>query len=217
MQGVALVTADGAPAAAIHDTVNAIVRQSAYDRSLRQSLADLLFRWLGEMIERFLGAVAIPGTRRVATILAVVLTLLVVARFVYAARLRSDAERSREGSGGSRRGTSADPLGEAERLAAEGRFTEAAHALYRALLVRLSRRERLRLHPSKTSGEYARELQASGSPSHASFRRFGRHYDRVLFGSGGCDAVSYAALLNQARSLLEEAQPVGNEPRGRAA
>jgi hypothetical protein len=85
------------------------------------------------------------------------------------------------------------------------------------LLVRLSRRERLRLHPSKTSGEYARELQTIGSPSHVPFRRFGRQYDRVLFGSGRCDAVDYAFLLDQARSLLQEDRPESDEPRGRAA
>jgi hypothetical protein len=217
VQGITLSTADGASAAAIHDTVSAIVRQSAYDRSLRQSLAELVFRWLGDMIDRFLGVIAVPGTRRVATVLAVLVVLLVVARFVYAARLRSDGDHARGSRGGVRHGTAADPLGEAERLAAEGRYTEAAHALYRALLVRLSRRERLRLHPSKTSGEYARELQAIGSPSHVPFRRFGRQYDRVLFRGSGCDAASYAFLLDQARSLLQTDRPAGDEPRGRAA
>jgi hypothetical protein len=217
VQGVTLAAADSIPAAAIHDTVAAIVRQSAYSRSLRQSLADVFFRWLGELIDRLIGAVAIPGARRVAMVLVIVLALLVVARLVYAARVRSDDDISGEGRGAARRGSVADPLEEAERLALEGRFTDAAHALYRALLVRLSYRERVRLHPSKTSGEYARELQTMGSSAHASFRRFGREYDRVLFGRVGCDAASYATLLSRARSVLDLDRPVGGEPRGRAA
>jgi hypothetical protein len=217
VQAVTVGAAGAAPAAAIHDTVAAIVRQSAYDRSLRQSLADLFFRWLGEAIERVLKAIDLPGAKRLATVLAVVLALLAIARVVYAARLRSDDDRSGGRRARTRRETVADPLGEAERLAAEGRFSDAAHALYRALLLRLSTREQLRLHPSKTSGDYARELRAAGSQVYAAFRSFGRRYDRVLFGRGSCDAAAYAALLGDARSLLDAYGPAGGEPRGRAA
>jgi hypothetical protein len=218
VQAVVIGAAGGTPAAVIHDTVAAIVRQPAYDRSLRQSLADLFFRWLGETIERVLRAVEIPGAKRVATVLAVVLALLTIARIVYAARLRNDGDRlGGRRRAGARHVAVADPLAEAERLAAEGRFTDAAHALYQALLLRLSSRERMRLHPSKTSGEYARELRATGSPAYAAFRSFGRRYDRVLFGRGACDADSYAALLGDARSLLDVDGFDGGEPRGRAA
>ncbi|MFN2564143.1 MAG: DUF4129 domain-containing protein [Gemmatimonadaceae bacterium] len=217
MQSIAVGAAAGTPAAAIHDTVAAIVRQPGYDRSLRQSLADLFFRWLGETIERVFAAIEVPGARRIATALAVVLAVLTLARIVYAAQLRSDEDRPGARRVAGRRGSIVDPLGEAERLAAEGHFTDAAHALYRALLLRLSTRERLGLHPSKTSGEYARELRAAGSPAYTAFHRFGRRYDRVLFGRGACDAASYATLLGDARSLLEAHGPAGGEPRGRAA
>ena len=60
----------------------------------------------------------------------------------------------------------------------------------------------IRLHPSKTSGDYARELHAGGSPVHGEFRQFGRRYDRVLFGVGTCDAATYATLREQAARLI---------------
>ncbi|HUQ82697.1 MAG TPA: DUF4129 domain-containing protein, partial [Gemmatimonadaceae bacterium] len=87
------------------------------------------------------------------------------------------------------------------RLAAAGNYTDAAHLLYRGLTERLAASELIRLHESKTSGDYARELRAAGSPVHAEFRQFGRRYDRALFGIGVCDAPTYAALREMAMSV----------------
>jgi hypothetical protein len=87
-------------------------------------------------------------------------------------------------------------------LAAEGRFTDAAHALYRSLVESVARREQLRVHMAKTSGDYARELRARGSPAYAPFRRFGRRFDRIIFGIGTCDEAGYQSLLDDARPVL---------------
>ena len=73
-----------------------------------------------------------------------------------------------------------DPWTEADRLATSGDFTQAAHLLYRGLIERLAATEQIRLHPSKTSGDYARELLLRGARAHGEFRQFGRRYDRVL-------------------------------------
>ena len=186
----------------IHDTVAAIVRHEGYSRSLRESLVERFFRWLGQMFEWL--DQSLKGTRYgrgIAIGMAAVLALLVIGRLVYAARLRSESERYRRGE---RRGTAStsDAWSEAEQLAAEGRFTEAAHALYRATLALLARRAHLRLHPSKTTGDYLRELGARGSPAHSAFRQFGRRYDRIIYGHGSCDAESYASLLADATELL---------------
>ena len=67
---------------------------------------------------------------------------------------------------------------------------------------RLAATAQLRLHPSKTSGDYARELRTRGSPAHAEFGRFGRRYDHVLFGTGTCDAETYTALREHARGVI---------------
>lgn len=191
------------PAATVHDTVAAVMRQRAYQRSLRESFMDRLFRWIGDQLQRVVDVMrAIPHGRAVAVTLAAVLVIIIVARLVYAAELREEERRIARRRPASRTVTSA-PWQEAQRLAAEGRYEEAAHALYRALLQVLVVRERLRLHPSKTSGDYARELRARGSTMYASFRQFGRRYDRILFGTGPCDAAAYEQLLRDAQPVLE--------------
>ena len=124
--------------------------------------------------------------------------IAIVTRFVVANEAEERRRRARSGTvfGGG------DPLVEAERLAAAGDFTEAAHLLYRAVTERLAAAEQIRLHPSKTSGDYARELRARGSIVHGEFRQFGRRYDRVMFGIGTCDATTYAMLREQATRVI---------------
>jgi hypothetical protein len=132
--------------------------------------------------------------------LLVLLGVLIIARLVVAAReAREDVARA---EGGARRGGSSDPWSDAERLAASSRFTEAAHALFAALLSSLAARGEVRLHASKTAGDYARELLRRGSPVQAGFQAFRRRYDRIIYGVGECSAEEYAALLHDARPLL---------------
>jgi hypothetical protein len=191
---------------AIHDTVAAIVRQEGYRRSLRQSLVERFFDWLGQMFD-WLNQ-SLKGTRygqAIAIGVAVFLALLVIGRLAYAARLRSESERYKRSERGGTVSTS-DAWREAEQLAAAGRFTEAAHALYRATLSLLARRAHLRLHPSKTTGDYVRELRMRSSPAYSGFRQFGRRYDRIIYGHGSCDAESYASLLADANGLLALAE-----------
>ena len=76
------------------------------------------------------------------------------------------------------------------------------------ILLALARSDRLRLDPSKTSGDYARELRARGSPAYQPFREFSRRFDVAVFGHGGCDA----GLIDDLRRL---ASPL--TPRARAA
>lgn len=191
------------PAAAVHDTVAAVMRQRAYQRSLRVTLMERFFRWVDELWRRFTEMLAaVPHGRGIAVAVAVALVTLVIARVVYGAQLRQEeAHAARRRPRG--HASTAAPWDDAQRLAAEGRFEEAAHALYRAMLDVLVVRERLRLHPSKTSGEYARELRSRGSRFYASFRQFGRRYDRILFGVGACDAAAYEQLLRDAHAMLD--------------
>jgi hypothetical protein len=107
---------------------------------------------------------------------------------------------------GRRRGGRAGPAGDqwaaTQRLAAEGRYTEAAHALYRALLEAGARRGELRLHPSKTAGDYVRELRARSSAMLGRFRDFARSYDVVIYGSGVCDRERFERLAALALPIL---------------
>lgn len=195
------------PADAVHDTVAAVVRGPAFRRSLPSSLAERLMAWLGEWFERifhFIGGRT--SSRAVALAFVATLVLLVVARLVLAARAR-DVEGF-AAVRGRRSGTLDDPWRTAERSIADGRFEEAAHALYRGVLASIAQREQLRLDPSKTSGDYARELRRRASPTLPAFRAFARRFEWAVYGRGGCDASSLAALR-------ELAEPFA--PRARAA
>ncbi len=192
------------PAAAIRDTVAAIARQSAYRRTFTTSLFDRLLGWLSDLWGRVLDPLRHSTDARLLVIaLAALLVLTVAARLVVAARATaSDAGRAGGPGAVTRAG---DPWADAERLAAAGQFTAAAHALYGALLVRLAGRGAVRLHPSKTAGDYARELRRAGLSEQVPFQRFRRRYDRVIYGTGTCTSDEYAALLLDARPLVERA------------
>ncbi|MEO5814782.1 MAG: DUF4129 domain-containing protein [Gemmatimonadaceae bacterium] len=186
----------------MHDTVQAVVRDPAFRRSLRRSFADRILLWLTEVLDRMGRALEhLPSTRSIGITLAALLVLFVIARFVIAARAGDEtgvrAVRRRAGS------SATDPWQAAETLLAQGRLEEAAHALYRGVILTLGREERLRLHPSKTSGDYARELRRRGSSSDAPFRSFTRRFDIAVYGFGGCDV----AALDELRALSEPFRP----------
>ncbi len=181
------------PPAAIHDTVAAVVSGPAFRRSLQASLAQRLFRWISDGINALVEYLRGSGPARWFAIgLTVLLVLLVIARVLVAARAR-DADGVT--SGGTRRGRPGeDPWRAAERLAGAGQFEEAAHALYRGVVESVAHSDRLRLDPSKTSGDYARDLRARGSSRLPVFRAFARRFDVAIYGHGGCDAGTIAEL-----------------------
>jgi hypothetical protein len=177
----------------VHDTVRAALRDPAFQRSLRSSIADRLLLWVVEWFDRLARAVRqLPSARSIALGFIALLVLLVLARVVIAARARGDRVERR----GGRRGTHAaeDPWQLAEALATEGRYEEAAHALYRGVIASLGRDERIRLDPSKTSGDYARELRRRGAASLTPFRAFTRRFDVAVYGHRTCDGPVFAEL-----------------------
>lgn len=145
-----------------------------------------------------------PSTRSFALAIVALLVLFVAARFVIAARARDEdglrATRRRTGM------STDDPWQTAETLIAQGRFEEAAHALYRGVIFSLGRDERLRLHPSKTSGDYARELRRRGAPAYTPFRTFTRAFDVAVYGHGGCDAVALDELRELSSPFRQRAR-----------
>jgi hypothetical protein len=189
--------------AAVHDTVRAVLRDPSFRRSLRRSLADRILLWLFDWWERLMRSVKhLPSGRSIGLAFVALIVLFVLARLVIAART-PDARSER--SAHRRRGavTSDDPWHAAEALVAQGRFEEAAHALYRGVVFSLGREERLRLDPSKTSGDYARELRRRGSASLAPFRAFTRRFDVAVYGHRGADA----AALQDLRELSAPFRP----------
>jgi hypothetical protein len=182
------------PVTAVHDTVAAIARQRAYERSIGESAWQRIWsaagRALNAMFEFFHGSAA---GRHITLALAVLIVVVIAIHFILATlAARSDV-------------VAADAWREAERLAAAGQFTEASHALLAALLSAFAHRGEVRLHASKTAGDYARELARRGSPARSAFQQFRRRYDAVIFGAGTCDADEYAALLRDAAPILTRA------------
>lgn len=135
----------------------------------------------------------------------IALTLLTagaIARWIYLWRARTAlrvAGATWKLHGGGSRG---DAWGAAQQLAARGEYTAAAHALYAALLDAGARQDQLKLHPSKTAGDYVREVRRRASPIFPSFRDFARAYDFVIYGLGECDRDRYERLLAIARPIV---------------
>ena len=181
------------PSSAIHDTVQAVLREPAFRRSTGRSLADRLLMWLLDWLERATPLLRhLPSTRSLGLALIGLLVLFVVTRFVLANRWREGA-----GMGGSPRRSSSslgDPWLAADALIAERRYEEAAQALYRGVILSIVRDERLRLDPSRTSGDYARELRRRGATSLVPFRAFTRRFDVAVYGYGGVGDTAVGEL-----------------------
>lgn len=185
-----------AHAAAVRDTLAAVFRDAAYDRGIRESLWSRFLAWLSRWFAELRSL--LDGSPRLGWTLvavAVLLLLALVARAVRVAQLRARQRATLATvAGGSWSRTLGDPWQLAQRHAAEGRYTEGAHLLYLALLEAISRRERIRLHPSKTVGDYTRELRQRSSSLFARYRDFARTYETVVYGIGTCDRERWERL-----------------------
>ncbi|MDB4882532.1 MAG: hypothetical protein JWL95_1298 [Gemmatimonadetes bacterium] len=190
---------------AVHDTVAAVARELVYRRNLRESIGQRLLLWLGEGIGHLIRLVRHSTVARPLGFgFVALIVLLVVVRLAIASRARADGTVS--GTRRSGKGANEDPFSLADGLAGEGRFEEAAHALYRGVLLSLARNERMRLDPSKTSGDYARALRARGSSAYLPFRAFARRFDVAVYGHGRCDAELIADLRQLAAPFASRAR-----------
>jgi hypothetical protein len=106
-----------------------------------------------------------------------------------------------------------DWWGLATRLAGEGAFTDAAHALYLALVTAAASRGLVALHESKTTGDYLREVRRaqSAAPSRritqgelAGWRAFIRAYETAIYGLGTVSHTEYDTLRSLAAAALGE-------------
>jgi hypothetical protein len=166
--------------------------------------------WLGRMLGRFFSWLApafgvlrsSPPLFWAVLITLTLLTAAAVARWLYLWRARNALRASGAGwerlAGASR----ADAWSAAQMLAARGDYTAAAHALYAALLDAGARQEQIKLHPSKTAGDYVREVRRMSSPIFPGFRDFARAYEFVIYGLGVCDRERYERLLSIALPIV---------------
>lgn len=177
----------------MHDTVQVVLRDRAFQRSLRRSLGDRILVAIGDFVTRLARLMhGLPSGRTLALIFVAVVVLFVLVRFLVAASAR-DAER---GGRVSKRGAASgsDPWRAADELVALARYEDAAHALYRGVIASVARMDRLRMDPSKTSGDYARELRRRSSSSLPPFVAFARRFDILVYGHVPPDAAALAQL-----------------------
>lgn len=183
---------------AIRDTIAAITRDPAYGRVTEESLLSRALNWIGARIGDLIDLVrGDPRLRWVAIVLLIAVALVVVGRWVYEWRTAPPdaADATAE------RGGRASPWLVADRAAAEGRFDAAAHAVVEGVLAALAAQGAVRLHPSKTIGEYARELTARRHEHAAGFRALRAHYERCIYGDRRVGADAYATLRTMAEPL----------------
>lgn len=187
---------------AISDTVAAVFRGRDYALHRNVSLWDIIIRWMVQLVARLLGVVSeypvVGYTIRTALVLGLV---LIAARLGYSLFLSHRSPNFALGRHGSSRAS--DWWATAQRLAAQGDYTAAAHALYLALITSAALRGLVLLDDSKTTGDYLRELRRSAtSADTAAFADFTRSYETVIYGIGACDADRFARLRSLAGSML---------------
>ena len=143
-----------------------------------------------------------PGARSFAIWLGIAALAIIVARVIYTTvhGERLTAERATDPRRARVPGESA--WSAAQHAAGKGDYTQAAHLLYAALLQSLSQRERLRLHSSKTAGDYARDLRAKSSPSWSPFRKFVQAFEFIAYGRRECTRDEFERLRALAEPVM---------------
>jgi hypothetical protein len=191
----------------IHRTVEGIFRAPEFQRS---TLLDRFWFWIRGLLNRFFAWLT-PGFHALkqspmlywtVVISLGVLVAIAVARVLYLWRVRTARRASGEDweqQAGAARG---DAWAAAQRLAASGNYTAAAHALYAALLDAGARKQQLRLHPSKTAGDYVREVKRRSPAAFPTFRDFARSYELVIYGLGECNRERYERLFSIALPIV---------------
>lgn len=198
-----------APAVVPEPDIREAVERAFHGKSQApQPWLSRLWEYIYELWTRFwhqvgLGERTIHASRPVEALILVIVLVAVVAvlaRTMWVWRARGDVVGPGGIAGGSLlRG---DPWAQAQALAAAGDYTAAAHALYATLLEHAARRQQVRLHPSKTLGDYARELRARRSRLASGFRDFAADYESVIYGEQQCDADRYGRLFALATPML---------------
>lgn len=190
------------PSAKVAHVVTQIFREPAYQWSASESLLGRVLLWCLLFLDRVWHAVSsVPGGALVAKLTAAALVLLVVGALLY--QLTVTVWPSRRARTLRVRTLDRDPWGAADRCAREGAYVDAAHWLYSAVVHRLAAHGEVRFHPSKTAGDYLRELrrgQRRGALEHV--LPFVRAYEIIVYRDERCDAAEYAQL----KALAESAQ-----------
>ncbi len=192
------------PAAAVRDTISRIVLERGYREDLTATLFSRIWDWLSRLLsDLFRQASGSRGTYLISLSLIAVIIAASIIRTIMVARARREAASRREVPI-----TADEQLAQARGLSAQGAFVDAAHLLQAAIVTRLVERKRVRRHPSKTVGDYSRDLRAADDELAPSYSAFARAYDVVAYGDVQCDSTRYAHLESLAAPMLQIASPL---------
>lgn len=177
----------------------------------------VIARWIGAWLGRVLHALSGNPAANVVVRVAVVIAILVVAARVLLPGFALPERRVRSTQGTQRD----DWWGLAGRLASEGSFTDAAHALYLALVTAAAARGLVVIHESKTTGDYLREVRRArggrlSATELAGWRDFVRAYDTAIYGLGTVSETEYQTLRALAATALGGETTDGRAHRERA-
>lgn len=169
----------------------------------------VIARWLGTWIARLLHALSGNAAANVVVRVALVVAILAIALRVLLPGFMLP-QRGARGTHGTQRD---DWWGLAARLASEGSFTDAAHALYLALVTAAATRGLVIIHESKTTGDYLREVRRAqgrrlSAGELAGWRDFVRAYDTAIYGLRTVSDTEYQTLRALAMAALGTAPPL---------
>jgi hypothetical protein len=190
-------------AEAVRDTIARVFEGAAYNRSSRQTIAgylwDAFIRFFSRLFDAFDKS---PGARTVALWVGFGILAVIVARAIYVAINEGRLTATQTGGDRKSRAPGESAWAAAQHAASKGDYTQAAHLLYAALLQSLAQRERLRLHSSKTAGDYARDLRSRASPSWSPFRRFVQAFEFIAYGRRECTRDEFEQLRELAEPVM---------------
>jgi hypothetical protein len=96
---------------------------------------------------------------------------------------------------------------QADTLAADGRYREAVRVLYLAVLALLHRQRLIRFEPTRTNGEYVRQVRLSEQAPpelHGPFQELTNLFETVWYGERPCESGDYRAC----RTLADATQQI---------
>jgi hypothetical protein len=194
------------PADSVRRVVHAVFTRPEYQWVERRQPLQWLFDAIGRLLD-WLGALSKnhPVGSTVLTWVAIVLLAAILAHVGYVAwRIVQYSPRSDSQPGTVAQIYDADQhLALAERLAREGRYSEALAHRFLAVLLQLDRAAALRFHASKTPAEYLGELKLDAAGRESFGTLVGRLY-RHLFGALPCGEADYREFSEVAQRLTRE-------------
>jgi len=186
------------PPDSIRETVAAVFTQRDYYRPLRRSVWQYLAGVWNDAVRAFLAAFSdVPWVKWLVIGTAAIIIATIIARMLFVRKVQRATTKLP-----SALSPAGDPWIAARGHAAAGRYLDAVHALYLALLESLARTDRVALNPAKTVGDYSRELRAASSRTLPLFRDFARVYEPVVWGSRDCDRKCYDTLAAIAERVV---------------